>query len=265
LILEAWGEGDAYERYVGRWSRAVAAGYLAWLDEPADLAWLDLGCGTGALTEAVLVRNRPRAVIGIDRSEGFVREAARRSGHVRVRFAVGDGTAVPVSTGTIDVAVSGLMLNFAPEPRRVIAELRRVVRSGGTVSAYVWDYAGRMDFMRLFWDAAARLRPEAAELDEGRRFPLCRADALEALFVASGLTDVEVRAIDVPTVFRDFDDFWSPFLGGQGPAPTYVTSLSEQDRARLQDEIRATLAPADDGRLRLTARAWAVRGRNRDG
>jgi len=191
-----------------------------------------------------------------------VREAARRNGDARHRFAVGDGAAIPVSTAAIDVAVSGLMLNFAPEPPRVVAELRRVVRSGGTVSAYVWDYAGKMEFMRVFWDAAARVRPEAAELDEGRRFPLCRDDALRALFVASGLTDVEVRAIDVPTVFRDFDDFWSPFLGGQGPAPTFVASLSGHDRDRLQDEIRRALVPGDDGGIRLTARAWAVRGRN---
>lgn len=261
-MLEVWGKGDAYEFYVGRWSRVVAAEYLAWLGVPRDRSWLDLGCGTGALSQSVLAQCEPGRLIGVDRSEGFLREADRTTRDERANFAVADGAAVPVASMAIDVAVSGLMLNFTPKPAQVIAEMRRVVKPGGRVSAYVWDYAGRLEFMRVFWDAAAALKPEAADLDEGRRFPLCQADALGGLFRDCGLTGVEVRAVDISTTFRDFDDYWSPFLGGQGPAPTYAASLAERDRAELRERIRRVLVPGGDGPIQLTARAWAVRGTN---
>ena len=121
--------------------------------------------------------------------------------------------------------------------------------------------ADRMQLMRHFWDAAVALDPEAGDLDEGRRFPICRPEALERLFAGAGLEDVAVRPIDVPTVFRDFDDYWSPFLGGQAPAPSYAMSLPEERRGALRERIRAGLPTADDGSIRLIARAWAVRGR----
>lgn len=162
---EAWTGADAYERYVGRWSRLVAAEFVAWLGRPQGAAWLDVGCGTGALGETVLALAAPAA---LDR--------------------------------------------------------------------------------------------EAAALDEGRRFPLCRSEALEALFRGAGLAGVASRAIDVPTRFRDFDDYWSPFLGGQGPAPAYTARLDEARRARLCERLRATLPTAADGAIDLVARAWAVRG-----
>ena len=152
------------------------------------------------------------------------------------------------------------MLNFVPQPPRAIAEMARVVRGGGTVAAYVWDYAGKMELMRYFWDAAVALDPAAADLDEGRRFPICHPAPLAELFAQAGLHTVEVRPIDVPTRFRDFDDYWSPFLGGQGPAPGYAMSLSENRRGALADRIRATLPIAEDSSINLIARAWAVRG-----
>ena len=137
----------------------------------------------------------------------------------------------------------------------------RITRPGSVVAVYVWDYAGEMQFMRHFWDVAASLDPAAAELDEGRLFPICQPDALDHLMTNSGLKDVEVRAIDVPTVFSDFDDFWSPFLGGQGPAPAYVMSLSDDRREELRERIRANLPIRSDGSIHLIARAWAARGR----
>ena len=140
--------------------------------------------------------------------------------------------------------------------------MRRVTQPGGTVAAYVWDYAGEMQLMRYFWDAAVALKPAAREFDEGIRFPVCRPEPLIALFSTAGLLDVAVKAIDVPTVFKDFDDYWSPFLAGQGPAPGYCTSLSEADRVVLRDRIRAALPVAVDGSIPLIARAWAVRGTN---
>ncbi len=153
------------------------------------------------------------------------------------------------------------MLNFVPEPAQMVAEMARVTRVGETVAAYVWDYAGEMQLMRHFWDAAVALDPAARDLDEGRRFPLCQPDPLAALFRGAGLGDVVVRTIDVPTVFRDFDDYWTPFLGGQGPAPTYTMSLGEGRRIALRERIRSRLPISPDGSIHLTARAWGVRGR----
>jgi SAM-dependent methyltransferase len=181
----------------------------------------------------------------------------------RARFDVGDAQALPVETGAVDAAVSGLVLNFVPEPARAVAELARVVRPGGVVGAYVWDYADRMELMRHFWDAAVALDPAAAALDEGRRFPLCQPAPLTALWTQAGLHDVEVRPIDVLTRFRDFADYWSPFLGGQGPAPGYAMALTEARREALRDHLRARLPVEADGAIPLVARAWAVRGRRR--
>jgi hypothetical protein len=131
------------------------------------------------------------------------------------------------------------------------------------VGAYVWDYAGDMQLMRYFWNAAVALDPPVQNLDEGVRFPLCKPEPLRTLFLGAGLADVDVRAIDVPTVFRDFDDYWMPFLGGQAPAPSYAMSLTEERRVQLRDRIRAALPIVEDGSISLTARAWAVRGRQR--
>jgi SAM-dependent methyltransferase len=258
---DVWASGKLYEPYVGRWSRLVAVDFLAWLTAADGLDWLDVGCGTGALSQAVLVCCPPRSVVGVDASGDFVAHARAHTADRRAEFRVGEARALPVADGAVDAAVSGLVLNFVPEPLRAVAEMRRATRSGGVVAAYVWDYADRMELMRYFWDAAVALDPAAAELDEGRRFPLARPEALAALFQDAGLVDVQTRAIDVPTVFRDFDDYWRPFLGGQAPAPGYCASLSEAARAALRERLRGTLPIAADGTIALIARAWAVRGR----
>jgi hypothetical protein len=117
-----------------------------------------------------------------------------------------------------------------------------------------------MQMLRYFWNAAIAIDPTAKELDEGNRFPLCQPSALEALFQEAGLKNVETRAIDVPTIFRDFDDYWSPFLGGQGPAPGYAMSLSNEQRKALEERLRTVLPVSSDGAIDLIARAWAVRG-----
>ena len=257
---DVWASGDAYEPYVGRWSRLVASEFLEWLNLPPGLHWLDVGCGTGALSEAILDRCAPAALLGVDSSEGYLAHARARLGDQRARFEVGDARRLPVPDGSFDAVVSGLVLNFVPEPDRLVAEMCRAARYPGTVAVYVWDYADRMELMRHFWDAAVELDPAALELDEGRRFPICHPSRLRALFTAGGVRDVQVRTIDVPTVFRDFDDYWTPFLGGQAPAPGYCMSLPEDRRDALRERIRARLPLADDGTIRLIARAWAVRG-----
>ena len=167
----------------------------------------------------------------------------------------------PEEGHVFDAVVSGLVLNFVHEPARAVREMTRVARPGGTVAAYVWDYAGRMELMRWFWDAAVELDPVARGLDEGLRFRAFeRPESLEHFFREAGQEDVVSRAIDVPTVFRNFDDYWEPFLGGQGPAHAYVMSLAEDERNRLRESLRERLPQDADGSISLAARAWAVRG-----
>ena len=258
--MDTWAAGAQYEPYVGRWSRLVAGEFLQWLEPAAHSDWLDVGCGTGALTSVILQRVEPRTIRGLDLAPGFIEYARAHVRDPRVTFDVADAQSLPVDSGQFDVAVSGLALNFVPQPARAVGEMARAVRAGGTVAAYVWDYAGKMELMRYFWDAAAALDRAALDLDEGRRFLLCQPNPLIELFTQAGLRDVQARAIDVPTRFRDFDDYWSPFLGGQGPAPGYAMSLAEPRRDVLRDRIRSTLPVAGDGSISLMARAWAVRG-----
>jgi SAM-dependent methyltransferase len=258
---ETWDAGDAYEPYVGRWSRLVAGRFLDWLAVPPGKRWLDVGCGTGALTHVILQTAAPHEVVGVDPAPGFIGHAEARLTDRRARFVVGDAMKLPFPAEHFDAVVSGLVLNFVPEPASAVAEMARVARAGGSVGAYVWDCAGGMELMRYFWDAAVALDPSASDLDEGRRFAAtCRADALIELLEGSGLQDVEARAIDVPTTFRDFDDYWSPFLGGQGPAPGYAVSLDKAQRVALRERVRGMLPIAADGSIALTARAWAARG-----
>jgi SAM-dependent methyltransferase len=257
---DVWDAGDRYEPYVGRWSRRVAREFLNWLAVSDGKEWLDVGYGTGALTQAIIKQKHPNSVIGIDASPGYAAYARSRIESPRARFEVGDAQSLPMDTASLDAAVSGLVLNFVPEPLRAVAEMARVVRPGGIVAAYVWDYAGKMELMRYFWDAAVALNPDAEALDEGRRFPICQPQPLAELFAHAGLSEVEVRPIDVATDFRDFDDYWSPFLGGQGPAPGYAVSLSDTRRTSLQERIRSKLPVTKDGSIHLIARAWAARG-----
>jgi SAM-dependent methyltransferase len=257
---DAWASGAAYEPYVGRWSRLVAREFLAWLAVPPGRRWLDVGCGTGALSKSIVDLTAPSAVMGIDPSEGFVAFARTQVLDTRVRFELGDARSLPAEAGRYDAVVSGLMLNFVPQPDLALAEMVRVARPGGLIATYVWDYAGQMQLMRAFWNAAVALDPAALELDEGRRFPLCQPEPLADLFRSAGLRQVEARAIDVPTIFHNFDDYWLPFLGGQGPAPGYLLSLSEAHRAALRERLRAGLPAAPDGSIHLIARAWAARG-----
>jgi SAM-dependent methyltransferase len=257
---EVWAVGDAYEAYVGRWSRRVAEEFVRWLTVPPGARWLDVGCGTGALTAAVLTLAGPAEVLGVDPSEGFLTGARARVGDPRAAFRAGDARALPLPDHRFEAVVSGLALNFVPDPGRAAVELARVAAPGGVVASYVWDYADGMAMMRHFWDAAAALDPAAAELDEGRRFPLCRPEPLHGLWAEAGLEGVTVRAVEVPTLFTDFADYWRPFLGGQGPAPGYAMSLTEEHRRALRDLLRARLPANADGSIPLTARAWAVRG-----
>jgi len=259
-VAESWDSGQAYEQFVGRWSRGVATEFVRWLALPPRLAWADVGCGTGALTSAILTVCEPSSIRGIDSSEAFISQARRRITAPQARFETGDATHLPWDSSVSDVTVSGLVLNFVRDPESMIREMARVTKPGGRVAVYVWDYAGGMGMLRHFWDAAKAVSPNDDELDEAERFPLCQPGPLQALFERVALKSVTVRAIDIPTVFRDFEDYWSPFLGKTGPAPTYLASLGDPARERIRLYLESRLAPKQGARIELTARAWAVQG-----
>jgi SAM-dependent methyltransferase len=257
--FDVWAAGDDYERYMGRWSRRIAEDFVAWLECEPDARWLDVGCGTGALTATIADRCRPRTVVGLERSPAFV-ASARTAVPAATGFAVADALTLPIHDAAFDIAVSGLMLNFLAASADSVREATRAVRPGGLVAAYVWDYADGMALLRHFWDAAIAVDPSAAELDEGRRFPVCRPEPLRAVWTEAGLTDVAVVPLEVPMEFGDFADLWEPFLAGQGPAPGYVAALAPPTRDRLRETLRATVTTRPDGSIALVARAWAVRG-----
>ena len=260
LSSDNWKSGSPYERYVGRWSRRVAPLFITWLSIPRGRRWLDVGCGTGALSAAILEHGAPSSVTGVEPSEGF-RATARENLGDRAALHAGNAAALPLADESVDVVVSGLVLNFVPDAPAALQEMRRVTTRGGIVAAYVWDYSGGMELMRHFWDAAAALDPGAVALAEQTRFPMCRPEPLEALFGGAGLADVDAQSLDIATPFADFDDYWQPFLGGQGPAPAYAMSLDEERRGRLRERLREQLPVSASGSIDLTARAWAVRGR----
>lgn len=262
-VPERWQTGEVYRRYVGRWSDLIAERFLEWIAVPPGASWLDVGCGTGTLSAFVLKDWEPGQVTGLDRSAGFIQYANAYLSDPRALFQVGDARTLEFPDASFDAIVSGLVLNFVPaaEQPQAASEMVRVCRPGGTVATYVWDYAEGMQMMRYFWDAAQDLDPAAAASDESPRFPICQPGPLGELFQNAGLVDVQTTGITADTVFADFDDYWSPFLTGEAPAPAYCMSLSEDERATLRETLRSRLPIDPDGRIRLTTRAWAVKGR----
>jgi ubiquinone/menaquinone biosynthesis C-methylase UbiE len=257
---DAWQAGDAYELYMGRWSRKIAPRFLDWFGAGDDLDWLEIGCGMGALSAAILAQRNPKSLISIDSSEAFVSNARANVPDGRAQFQIGDAQALTLDTASRDVVASALVLNFVPDRGKALAEMRRVVRSEGKVGFYVWDYpGGGMEFMHAFWKVAGALDPSALALAEDKRFPFCNPDGLTDLARKAGLTEVRYTAIEVPTVFQDFEDYWRPFTLGAGPAPGYCKSLDPVVGQRLKDKLRDGLPSADDGSIQLKARAWAIK------
>ncbi len=260
--FDAWTAGQSYDHYMGRWSAEVAGRFVDWLGPRPGADWIEAGCGTGALTRAILTRAEPGSVLATDLSDAFASHARAALADPRLRVETADAVSLPAADGSADYAVSGLALNFVPDRAAALAEAWRVLRPGGTLAFYVWDYpAGGIGFIDAFWSAAAGLDPAAGGLDERARFPFCTRGGL-ADEVTSALGGAlggapEVTAIEIPTVFDDFAAFWQPFTLGAGPAPGYAASL-EPDR---REALRASLAERLDrgGPVALTARAWAVR------
>ena len=254
-----WGAGQPYEQYMGRWSRLIARRFLNWLNAPPGKRWLDMGCGTGALTDAILAQAEPASILAVDSSPAFIEHLRQQSANPRLSFRVSDAMDEPATPGFVDIAVSALMLNFVPEPVTALRGLLRSVVPGGTVAFYVWDYPGRMDMLRYFWDSAVSLWPDASVHDEALRFTMCRPEPLSRFMREAGGREVEVTPLEASRIYANFEAFWTPLLGGQGPIPRYVSTLREEERDALRLELRRRLPARPDGSIELVAQAWGVR------
>ena len=259
-VRDSWAAGSSYEEFMGRWSRLLATRFVSWLRVAPGLHWLDVGCGTGSLSNTICTDGDPASVTGCDPAEPFVGFARERSRDPRLSFVVAGVGGLPSRPGGYGSVTSLLALNFFPDPEAAVREMRSLASPHGTVSACVWDYGDGMEYLRRVWDAAAAVDPRARELDEGKRFPLCRPEALTKLFRSSDLADVRCDTLEIPMTFAGFEDLWQPFLGGTGPAPSFVASLDADRRAMLARTLEASLPRGPDGTIALAARAWAVRG-----
>lgn len=254
-------DAEGYERFMGRWSRKLAPAFADFANLGGQGRLLDAGSGTGALSFTIAARSRQSQVVGIDPSPAYAGYASSRNPFPdRVRFETGDAQNLPFQDGEFDSCVSLLVFNFIPDPARALAELRRVTKPKGGISAAVWDYGSGMQMLRIFWDEAVRADSNAASLDE-KHMKLCRAGELARLWRDGGVREVRERSIKTTTRFESFADYWNPFLDGQGPAGKYALGLNQAKREELRAALREKLVGRRDGPFELTASAWAVSGR----
>jgi len=249
----------AYEAFMAGWSRKAAREFVRWLALPNNLDWLDVGCGTGALSSAILDLATPRSLCGVELSQEYIAHVRAALPDPRCRIVAADATELPESLGRFDVAVSGLALNLVDDPAAALRCMARAVGEGGRVAAYFWDFGDGMQLMRLFWDAAIALDAEAAPRDQAKRYPMCTKEGVESFF-RGVLQQVETDAIVVTTRFDRFEDYWRPFLSGHGGVGEYVASLDPAARESLRRRLEATLPRTAEGMITLSARAWVVRG-----
>jgi len=254
-------DAEAYERFMGRWSRLVAVQLVEFAGVPQSGRFLDVGSGTGALAFALAETRTQARVRGIDPSKEYVDYANGRNPFPeRVGFETGDAQQLRFTDASFDASLSLLVFNFIPDSSKALREVRRVTKPGGQISAAVWDYGDGMRMLRVFWDAAVAIDPKAEKMDE-KHMPLCRAGDLSALWRRAGLTDVREQPLTITMRFESFADYWDAFLLGQGPAGTYVRSLSRDQTRALRDEVKRRVSPITDNvSISLSARVWSVRG-----
>jgi SAM-dependent methyltransferase len=248
---------DAYDRYVGRYSPGLARELVTFAGVRAGDSALDVGCGPGALTAHLVSLLGADYVAAADPSEPFVAAARTRNPGVRVELAPAER--MPFGDAEFDHSVAQLVVNFMSDAHAGLREMRRVTRSGGTITACTWDYAEGMTLIRNLFDAAIALDPAAAEHDEGRKMRYCQPDELRDLWLATGLRDIEVKPIVVIAQYENFEDLWAPLEYGVGPVGAYVLSLGTTRRSALKAKFADRLG-VGDAPFELSARAWAARG-----
>lgn len=261
MTMDRWTSGSHYEQWMGRWSRLLAQEFVNWLYLPAGLQWIDICCGSGIVTQTIVESNAPASILGVDISAEQINFARQHRTRSNVTFEIASAMALPFADGSFDTAVCGLGLNYIPDPGQGLKEFCRVTRAGGTVAAYVWDYAHGARFLREFWDAASAIDAEAAAFDQARRFPMCAPEALQDLFELAKLENPTLYALEIVTRFTSFDDYWQPLLTGQGSAPNYLATRDRKIQAAIRERLRAALPTDGDGTIELPARAWAIRAR----
>jgi len=256
-------DGAAYEFWLGRWSSRLADVFLDFveLSEPGEL--LDVGCGTGALTFAMADRWPARSVIGVDIAAPFISYARSRRSGDRPTFEIGDACALNYEDGHFAGVAAHLVFLFIPRPEVALCEMRRVTRSGGTVAAVVWDSRGGLVFQRMLWDTAVAIDPNARVVRDGLfANPVAIPGGLAGFFRDAGLEDIETQSLTIRMDYQNFEDYWQPFLGGQGPVGTYFANLAPALNARIKEAVRdAYCSGSPDGPRSLTASAWAVQGK----
>jgi ubiquinone/menaquinone biosynthesis C-methylase UbiE len=256
---EMFSQPEAYERFMGRWSHLVALQLIQLAEIHDGDAILDVGSGTGALSFVIRDTTKAGRIVGVDPSSEYVEFATKRA-DARTHFEVGDGQDLHLSSAGFDRTFALLVLNFIPDSERAAREMVRVTKPGGVVVAAVWDYSQGMEMLRVFWDEADALDPAMASTDEAH-MPLTHQGDLAALWTKAGLLHVEETPLVIEQHFASFDDYWTPFLLGVGPAGTYVGKLSSERQAALQERLRRRLlGDGPDRAIVLHARAWAVKG-----
>jgi SAM-dependent methyltransferase len=255
-------DGAAYEIFLGRWTLRLAPLLLDFAQVAGAGRLIDVGCGTGSLARAMAARWPARPVIGVDRAAPYLAFANAQPRRDNLTFAEADAASLPYPDASFDGAVAQLVLNFVPDPAAALNEMKRVTVPGRHVAATVWDFRGGLVYQRMFWDTAAGIDP-AAVAARARLFsgPLALPDGLVGLFERCGMEKIERASLTIRMDYANFDDYWRPLLGGQGPVGTYVAALSADARERIEAAVRASfLSGAPDGPRSLTATAWAVRG-----
>ncbi len=254
----AWGDALGYEGYVGRWSRQIAPAFVTWLGAPANLKWLDVACGTGALTSAIIATASPSKVVACDLSLSYLQHAQASNSDARATFIAGNAQNLPFPPGSFDAVVSGLILNFL-EADSAVEEQRRVILPGGCIATYVWDYAAGYELTRVFWDAAISVDPSAAAYDPGRNSPLCNPAALQALFQRHNLGNIAVTQLDGTAQFPNFNAYWQSLDARQGSLAKYLSQINEPTREKIRSFLSTALHRDDASPLKLQLRAFAVR------